>query len=103
MSPADMGGVPQVMPTNDWWKSLADEGLTTIKDIAVARINSGSAVPAGRLSSNVENPAPGTRGLNFQAASTPGALLPGGGQGISPWVIVGAVAVLVVIVIALRR
>jgi hypothetical protein len=74
--PASMGGTPAVMTSNDWWKSgtdLVKTGLATAADIAKSRSISGIAAPAGTLSSSPQNPAPGSLGLWFQNAATPGA------------------------------
>jgi hypothetical protein len=75
MSPEDMGGVPAVMPSNDWWKAAVDLGgrvLDTYENIQLAKTRSGVAAPSGVISSNARNYPPGRSGANPQAAGIAG-------------------------------
>lgn len=109
MSPEDMGGVPAVMPSNDWWKTASDLGgqiLSTYENIQLARLNSGVAAPGGRISSNIKNLPPGGQGANPQA-NVPGSApqpfswqrLGLGGSG----ALVGVIVVVVLVVMLARR
>ena len=105
-SPAAMGGVAAVMPSNDWWKNLSADALRTASDIIKAKTITGIAAPAGVVSSNAQNPAPGSKGLFFQNASTGGAQvsqpLSGMFSGNTGLMIAGAVVVVVLLLLARR-
>ena len=105
--PASMGGVPTVMPSNDWWKSatdLAGRALDTYEKVQASKNRTGIAAPAGRISSSPMNPAPGSAGLWFQNASTPGARSADGSVAMSKPMLLGAgLVVLVVVVMMVRR
>jgi hypothetical protein len=107
--PASMGGVPTVMPSNDWWKSatdLAGRALNTYQAIQVSKNKTGIAAPAGRISSSPMNPPPGSGGLFFQNRATPGADAAATGAGMSPqgmWLLAGIAVVVVVVFMLARR
>jgi hypothetical protein len=69
MDPTDTGGVPQVMPSNNWWEDIGSQIVTAATDIATVR-----AAPSGNIASATPNPPPGGGGVNPQAAATPGGL-----------------------------
>jgi len=105
--PASMGGVPSVMPSNDWWKSavdLAGRGLDTYAKIQASKNQTGIAVPAGRISSSPINPAPGSGGLFFQNAATPGARNAGALGAMSQQsMLIAAGLVVLVVMLMVRR
>jgi len=109
--PKSMGGVPAVMPSNDWWKNatdLAGRALDSYEKIQISRNQTGIAVPAGRVSSSPVNPAPGGAGLWFQNASTPGARAPGAQAGprsmmSNQTLMIAGAVVLVVVLVLVRR
>lgn len=108
--PASMGGVPAVMPSNDWWKNatdLAGRALDTYAKVQASKNQTGIAAPAGRISSSPINPSPGAAGLWFQNSSTPGARGPNSG-GMMPGMsnqtlMIAGALVLVVVLVLVRR
>lgn len=71
--PEAMGGVPEVMPTNNWW-DLASQAISTAGDVALARVAGTVAAPRGNIATTNPNPPPGGFGINPQAAATPGGV-----------------------------
>lgn len=68
ITPANAGGAPVVMSSNDWWL----RPLQTAADVVLARVEDNVAAAAGRLSSTVRNAPPGSQGVNVQASQTQG-------------------------------
>jgi hypothetical protein len=65
MDPTDIGGVPQEIPSNNWWDTV----VQTASDIAYTR-----AATSGTISGSTVNRPPGAGGVNPQAAGTPGGV-----------------------------
>jgi hypothetical protein len=104
MSPDEMGGAPQAMPTNDWWK-VAGQALDIVREVQLARI----PARGGYQSSNVRNFPPNSGGPNPQAWSVPGAPLPGSVafsefiRTLNPVVILAVAAVVAVLFVQLVK
>lgn len=99
MDPYDMGGVPAVMPTNDWWtgaEALGSQALDAVAKVAVAR-----AAPSGVVSSNPQNPPPG--GAFRQSQVIAGAPLPGAFAQMPSWVWIALAVLAAGVVFALKK
>jgi hypothetical protein len=110
-----MGGVPETMPTNDWWK-VAGQALDVVRDLGLAReerqlLSQRRDIPArgGYQSSNVRNFPPNAGGQNPQASSIAGSPLPDGVafsefiRTLHPGVVLAAAAVVALLFVRLLR
>lgn len=96
-----LGGVPQTMPTNNWWDGITSVVSTTTKAAAEVAANYTAVKQQLRTIQSGDVPAqnrpPGTFGLNPQAAGVAGGTPEGVGMfGLSA----GALAVAALVVVA---
>lgn len=121
MDPADLGGVPAVMPSNDWFAGLKDFGTTLADDVtkvAIAKYTPNT--PSGTMSTAAKNPPPGGGGFSPQANAVPGAqpipfspaqlaqkpngdLIPGVSASTAVIAVIGITALVVLLVVLRRR
>lgn len=76
VTPADLGGTPQTMPTNNWFDGIGVAVSNTVNATQRAALGYVQVQEAAALvrSAGVpsQNRAPGTFGLNPQASTVPG-------------------------------